>query len=117
MAMVSNVSSANNRGIRDWFIQRISAVVIAAYFLFLLVYIVTTPGMDFYDWQAIFQLTWVRIFSTIFLLMLILHAWIGVWTVITDYLKNTTIRLSSQLIVIFVLLSCFLWGIQILWGA
>lgn len=115
--MVSNVSSANNRGVRDWLIQRVSAVIIAAYFIFLLLYIIGTPGLDFYDWQALFQLTWVRIFSLIFLLMLILHAWVGVWTVITDYLKNPTIRLLSQLIVIFVLLGCFIWGVQILWGA
>ncbi len=115
--MVSNVSGASNRGIHDWLIQRVSAVVIAVYFLFVLFYVVTTPGMDFYDWQALFQATWVRIFSLIFLLMLSLHAWIGVWTIITDYLTNTTIRLFSQLLVIFVLLSCFIWGIQILWGA
>ncbi len=115
--MVTNVSSASNKGVREWIVQRVSSIVIAAYFLFLLFYIVTTPGLDFYDWQAIFQLTWMRIFSTIFLLMLSLHAWLGVWTVITDYLKNPTIRFWSQIIVIFALLSCFIWGIQILWGA
>ncbi len=115
--MVTNVSSAPNRGVREWLIQRVSSIVIAAYFLFLLFYIVFTPGIDFYDWQAIFQLTWMRIFSTIFLLMLALHAWLGVWTVITDYLRNSTVRFWSQIIVIFVLLSCFIWGIQILWGA
>lgn len=114
--MVSNVSSVPNRGIRDWLIQRVSAVVIAVYFLYLLFYVATTPGIDFYDWQALFQQTWMRIFSLIFLIMLSLHAWIGVWTIITDYLKNTTIRILSQLIVIFALLSCVIWGIQILWG-
>lgn len=114
--MVSNVSSMPNKGRRDWIIQRVSAVVIAAYFLYILFYICTTPSIDFYAWQALFQSSWVRIFSLIVLLMISLHAWIGVWTVITDYLKNTTIRILSQLIVIFVLLSCVIWGVQILWG-
>ncbi len=105
-----------NKGTRDWFIQRVSAIVIAVYFIFILFTICTTPSMDFYSWQALFQSTWVRIFSLIFLIMLALHAWIGVWTVITDYLKNTTIRILSQLLVILVLLSCVIWGVQILWG-
>lgn len=114
--MVNNVSSLTRNGLLDWIIQRVSAVFIAIYIFYLLIYCWTTPGMDFYTWQALFQNTWMRTFTLIFLLMLILHAWIGVWTIITDYLKNTTIRLLSQWVVIFALLGFFIWGVEILWG-
>lgn len=114
--MVNNVSSLTRNGLLDWIIQRVSAVVIAVYILFLLFYCISTPGMDFYSWQILFQNPWMRTFSIIFLLMLSYHAWIGIWTVITDYIKITAIRFLVQWLIILALLGFFFWGVAILWG-
>lgn len=63
-----------------------------------------------------FSNTLVRIASLIALFALSLHAWIGIWTVTTDYMKCTALRLSVQMLVVLWLLSQFTWGLMILWG-
>jgi succinate dehydrogenase / fumarate reductase membrane anchor subunit len=50
------------------------------------------------------------------LLALVSHAWIGMWTVTTDYLKTAWFRLLVQLLIYITLLFYLVWGIQILWG-
>jgi succinate dehydrogenase / fumarate reductase membrane anchor subunit len=46
-----------------------------------------------------------------------IHAWIGMWQVLTDYIKPTLLRGVLQLGVIVVLIGYFLSGFFILWGA
>ncbi|GAL36190.1 succinate dehydrogenase hydrophobic membrane anchor protein [Vibrio maritimus] len=48
---------------------------------------------------------------------LLIHAWIGLWQVLTDYIKPTMLRGALQLTVIAVLLGYFFSGFFILWGA
>ena len=116
MAMVGNITSLTNNGLRDWLIQRVSALVLAAYTIFLITFIVMHPNLDFMTWQALFSHPVMRIASAVVLLNLILHAWIGLWTVSTDYLKSTVVRVSFQMFVVILLLAAFIWGIDILWS-
>ena len=51
------------------------------------------------------------------------HAWIGLWTVTTDYLTTrqigaaaTGIRLLAQLVIALLTLVYLLWGLVIIWG-
>lgn len=114
--MLDNITSLTGKGLKDWFIQRLSAVMIGAYAIFLLVYLMLHPGLNYADWLNLYECTWMIIWSLLVLLSLLLHTWVGIWTVTTDYLKCTTLRLSVQMLVLLVLLASFVWGIQILWG-
>ena len=88
--MVTAVTSFGRSGVSDWLIQRVSAVVMAAYFFFIVWVLLTSPDMSYEQWNDLFSLTCVRIFSTLTLLSVVAHAWIGAWAVLTDYV---TIRL------------------------
>lgn len=114
--MVVSLRSVRKNGLQDWFIQRVSAVVLAVYILFLIGFMLTHSGMQFADWRELFSTTWMRLFSILCLLSLIAHAWIGLWTISTDYLKPVGIRLIFQVVVILALLAFLAWGIEILWG-
>jgi len=48
-----------------------------------------------------------QVFSLAALLSLFLHAWVGIWAVITDYINPIAIRLIIQVIVIFTLIIYF----------
>ena len=68
-------------------------------------------------------LTKMRLFSLTALLALAAHAWVGMWTVFTDYLterqmgaKATIIRLALQTGMVIGVFVYVVWGIQILWG-
>ena len=50
--MVTSVTNFSRSGLYDWMAQRVSAVVLAAYTLFLLGYVMANPGMDYDQWQA-----------------------------------------------------------------
>ncbi len=114
--MVSNVTSLTGNGLKDWLIQRLTAVYFAAYSLFLFVYLMVHPGMHFFQWQALFSNLWFQIATTIALLTFTLHAWVGLWTVITDYVKPTAVRISIEFLLMLWLLGQFIWGLIIVWG-
>lgn len=121
--MVTMISNLGRNGLSDWVVQRVSAVILLAYILFLGGTILLTPEMQYAHWQGLFSQTWMRIFSLISLLSLCAHAWIGMWTVATDYLTPMTlgaaatkVRFLFQLFCLIVLLTYFFWCVQILWG-
>jgi succinate dehydrogenase / fumarate reductase membrane anchor subunit len=111
-----NVTSFSSNGLRDWLIQRLSAIVMAVYSIFLFLFFVTHAPVDYAAWVEFFSHRAVKIFSLLFLLSLLAHAWIGMWTVFTDYVKITWIRLTLYSIVALALLSFLGWGIAILWS-
>ena len=114
--MVKSVSSFTRHGLRDWLWQRISALVLAVYTLFLVGYILLHPSLEFVVWQGLFQHIAMQVFSLMALLSLVIHAWIGIWTVITDYIKPTGLRLCIQSLVMLTLTACLIWGVIILFG-
>jgi len=114
--MVKNITSLTSSGLRDWLIQRVSAVIIAAYMAFILLYFVTHPKLSYDAWLALNQMQTVRIFTFLTLLSFMLHAWIGIWTVTTDYLKPLVIRLTAQILVIVGLFAMLAWGVAIIWS-
>lgn len=114
--MVTNVTSLTGNGLRDWLLQRVSAVYLAVYFLTLFFYICCGHGMDYASWHATFHTLWVQLATSLAVLLIMIHSWIGIWTVTTDYLKCTVLRLSIQVLVGLFLISQLFWGFKIVWG-
>lgn len=114
--MVKNVTSLTGNGLRDWLIQRITAIILGLYFLFLLGFFIAHPQLGYIDWLRLFYHPTMQIFTFFALLSVIFHAWVGMWIVLTDYVDPPGLRLSLQVIIILALLGCLAWGILILWG-
>ena len=121
--MVTNVTNLSRSGLYAWMAQRVSAVVLAAYFLFLLGYMVASPDLGYAQWHALFSQNWMRIFSLMALVALCAHAWVGMWTISTDYLTSmalgrwaTAVRFLFQAVCGMAMFVVFVWGVQILWG-
>jgi len=115
--MVTNITNLGRSGLSDWLLQRVSAVVLALYTLFLVAYLLFHPHLDYVAWSGLFAQTWMRIFSLLAFISMAAHAWVGLWTVSTDYLKNTRIRFGFQIVVILAIFVFLVWGVQVLWGA
>jgi succinate dehydrogenase / fumarate reductase membrane anchor subunit len=119
--MVTTVTSFGRSGLSDWLVQRVSGAILLAYTLFILW--VVAGGIDYASWKALFGQTWVRVFSLMTLLSLVAHAWIGMWSVLMDYLTErlmgttgNVLRITFQLLIALVLFVYVVWGVQILWG-
>lgn len=115
--MVTNITNLGRSGLSDWLIQRVSAIILALYTLFIVGYLLLNPGLDYATWNGLFAQTWMRIFSLLAFVSVAAHAWIGLWIVVTDYLKSTAIRLAVQALIILAIFVFLVWGIQVLWGA
>jgi succinate dehydrogenase / fumarate reductase membrane anchor subunit len=119
--MVTAVTSLGRSGLYDWLVQRISAVVLLAYFVF--VGVVLLGGVDYASWKELHSQTWMRVFSLLAFLSLGAHAWVGIWGVLTDYLTErlmgktgNVLRFVLQIVCALTMFTYLIWGIQILWG-
>src|SRR5690606_21267440 len=114
--MVTNITSLSGNGARDWLIQRVSALILGLYTLFLTYYFVTHAPINYMVWVALFSHPVMKAFSFLALLSLVTHAWVGIWTVLTDYLKCACLRVFIQVFFILALLLFLAWGVAILWS-
>lgn len=106
----------NRAGLLDWLIQRSSAVIVGAYTIFIIIYLlVHQPNLTYLTWHALYARVWVRIFTVITVISVLWHAWIGLWTVFTDYVKPKMVRILLEIIVALLLLSYLFWLLDILW--
>ena len=113
--MVNRIVTGAHYGLRDWLIQRVTAVVMAVYVVVVAVYVLLHPfGYD--TWTELFSGNIMRSFSLLFLLSMFYHAWIGVRDIVMDYVKPAGIRLLIHVLVILALLLYTIWSVQILWG-
>jgi succinate dehydrogenase / fumarate reductase membrane anchor subunit len=114
--MVKSVLGVNHQGLQDWLIQRVSAVVMAVYSVGIIGYLLINSPIDFVNWHALFAHVWMKIATILFVASLLFHAWVGMWTIFTDYVKPYWLTVLLNVLVFFSLASCFFWALLILWG-
>ena len=115
-AMVDRIVTGAHYGLRDWLMQRITAVVMALYALAMAGWLLLHPGFDYDAWIALFSSNVVRTFSLLLMLSVYFHAWVGVRDIVMDYVKSAGLRLVIYVLVILLLLLYVIWSVQILWG-
>lgn len=114
--MVKSVLGVNHQGLQDWVIQRLSAVVMVVYLVFMTIYLFSHADLSFIEWHALFAKPWMKIATLLFIAALLYHAWIGMWTIFTDYIKPFALRSVLDCLVLLLLISCFIWGVMMLWS-
>ena len=103
-------------GTGDWLLQRLTAVIMAGYTIFLVLAIVAHRPLDYAAWKATFSQTWFQVGTMLFVASLLYHAWVGMRDILMDYIKPTALRLTLEFAVAFVLLFYLVWAGSILWS-
>ena len=103
-------------GLRDWLVQRITAVIMALYTLIMLA-VLFNKSFNYDSWKALFAQGWMRVATLLFAASLAWHAWVGMRDILMDYVKPTGWRLGLEVLVIAVLVIYGGWAAQILWRA
>ncbi|ARU93411.1 MULTISPECIES: succinate dehydrogenase membrane anchor subunit [Tatumella] len=114
--MVTNASALGRNGIHDWLLLRGAAIVIALYVVYILGFFIFTSHITFDVWHGFFSATFTRVFTLLTLFSILIHGWIGMWQVLTDYVKNVALRLVVQGLVVLALLTYAIYGTIIVWG-
>lgn len=113
--MVDRKLTGAHYGLKDWLIQRVTAVIMLLYTLALIAGLFFLPK-DYLNWQRFFSYTIVKVFTQITFLALFIHAWIGVRDIWMDYIKPLSIRLILHTLTILWLIGSFIYSIQVIWG-
>ena len=122
--MVTSATSLGKNGLSDWMVQRVSAVILGVYFICVMSFMIANPDLSFAEWKAYMGSAYMKIFTFLALISLAGHAWVGMWTVSTDYLTErqlgsiaTPLRIVFQLGTILIAVVYVLWGSMIIWSA
>ncbi len=109
--------SYSRRGLSDWLLQRFSAVILGAYVLVLFLYFLMSPSsLTYSEWHGFMMSVPMRIFNLLAFLALAGHAWVGLWTITTDYIKPWCIRVLAQGAIFIANLVFLLWALVIFFG-
>ena len=114
--MVSNASALGRNGVHDWLLLRAAGIVIALYVLYILGFLVVSDTLTYDIWRGFFASSFTKVFTLLTLLAILVHGWIGMWQVLTDYVKPLGLRLVLQLAIVVALLVYAIYGTVVVWG-
>ncbi len=103
-----HVGSAHS-GLREWLVQRLSALYMAGFIVYLVLRFSLSPVTAYEDWIAWFSSGGVRIATALFFANSLVHAWIGMRSVYLDYVKPLSLRFAISALTAFALLALALW--------
>jgi succinate dehydrogenase / fumarate reductase, membrane anchor subunit len=102
-------------GLRDWLVQRATAVLMALFTVIIVVQCLIPGEMSYDKWSGIFAHQWMKVLTFIMIASILWHAWVGVRDVLMDYVKQMAARLVLQVAAIAWLVGCAGWALQVLW--
>jgi succinate dehydrogenase / fumarate reductase membrane anchor subunit len=114
--MVANVATVGRNGVHDFILIRASAIILAIYTFYILGFFVITPEVTFPLWQEFFACLCTKVLTVLALISLLIHAWIGVWQVLSDYIKPTFLRGGLLFIFAVTLIAYLVVGLLTVWG-
>ncbi|WP_413110545.1 succinate dehydrogenase, hydrophobic membrane anchor protein [Thaumasiovibrio sp. DFM-14] len=114
--MVNPVSSVGRNGIHDFVLIRATAIIMTLYTVYLTVFFLFGPSLSYEVWGEFFAKNSTKVFTVLALFSLLIHVWIGMWQVLTDYIKSAALRAALQLFVVVTLFVYLLSGFFIVWG-
>ena len=107
------MSRAGSSGLRNWFLQRLSAVYLLG-FLVAFAVIWSGESISYQSWRAWVAHPLANAALILFIASLLLHAWIGIRDVILDYVKPVVVRYVLLILIALCLLGLALWTLKIL---
>jgi succinate dehydrogenase / fumarate reductase membrane anchor subunit len=114
---VVDAVSRPTHGLRDWLLQRLTAVYLAGFLIYLMVHFYTQPQVNYQEWQSWITHPAMTVASALFVLAVLLHGWVGMRDVVLDYIHSLHLRLLVLSLIALLFLGCGLWALQILMQA
>ena len=102
-------------GVRDWLVQRATAVLMALFTLVIVAQCLLPGAMSYDKWAGIFSHQWMKALTFVVIVSMLVHVWVGVRDVLMDYVTAVGARLALQVCTIVWLVGCAGWAIQVIW--
>ncbi|MGS2720000.1 succinate dehydrogenase, hydrophobic membrane anchor protein [Paraglaciecola aestuariivivens] len=114
--MVTGQASLKRNGVQDFVTIRATALIMTAFSLFMTWFFICTPEITFAVWQDLFSGLAMKVFTFLTLVSIMFHVRIGMWQVLTDYVKAPGLRAAVQFILNIIACVYVVIGLFVLWG-
>ncbi len=101
-------------GLRPWVIQRVSAVYIVFFILYVSYSLLSSDVFSYENWNNWLYHPFNTTVVGIFVIALLFHSWIGMRDVVLDYVHNIMLRIFILALLVGVLIGSGLWVFRIL---
>jgi len=109
-----DILSRQAHGLRDWLLQRVTAVYLGGFVVYLMAHFFLQPPQDYEQWRMWIGQPLVAIASSGFILAVLLHGWVGIRDVIFDYIHSVSLRLMLLSLIGLLLVGCGFWALRVL---
>ena len=104
--------SRHTHGLRTWLLQRVSAVYLALFLLYVIFHSLRHGAHSYVQWQAWLTSPLMYVATAGFIIALMAHAWVGMRDVILDYVKPVGMRLVVLSLIGLLLAGSGLWALR-----
>lgn len=101
-------------GFKAWLYQRLTAIYLGLYILYLLISLITLPSADYLAWKGWMGNDVNATLLILFFIALFWHSWIGFRDVIIDYIPPLSLRLTVLTLLASALIAQAVWVAVIL---
>lgn len=114
--MLTGQASLKRNGVQDFVTIRGTAIIMTAYSLFIGWFFISTPEVTYPIWIDLFSGLAMKVFTFLTLVSIMFHVRVGMWQVLTDYLKAPGLRALIQFILNLIAFVYVVVGLFVLWG-
>lgn len=114
--MVLNSANLKRNGVQDFVSLRATAIVLSLYAIFIVGFLICTPQITFEVWSGLFSNLAMKVFTLLALISMMVHARIGLWQVLTDYVKAAKLRAYLGFVLNVIAFAYVATGLFVLWG-
>ncbi|MDH5423841.1 MAG: succinate dehydrogenase, hydrophobic membrane anchor protein [Gammaproteobacteria bacterium] len=101
-------------GLRPWVLQRLTAVYLVVYAVYVVAYWLIFADLGFDSWRSWVATELNQILLGLFYLAVLIHAWVGVRDILLDYVKPLLLKLMLLFAVAVFLIGSGFWLLKIL---
>jgi succinate dehydrogenase / fumarate reductase membrane anchor subunit len=101
-------------GLKAWAVQRLTAIYIGLFSLYLFAVLLFAAPADYAEWRAWIGGPVVSVALLLYVVSVLMHAWIGVRDVLIDYVHPIAIRAALLGVIALSLVAMGLWAAQAL---
>ena len=94
LGRVRGLGSAGN-GVHHWWVQRLTSLALVPLAVWLLVSLLTLPGLDFVTLVSWMAGTWTASLLTLFVLIACWHSSLGIQVILEDYVHEAGLKTLS----------------------
>ena len=101
-------------GLRDWLLQRLTAIYLGLFLIYLLVHFLLQPQHTFQQWHNWVTQPFMVIATALFILAVLIHGWVGMRDVVLDYAHAISLRLTILSLIGLTLVGSGVWALRVL---